>query len=47
MFRYIDRDNTFLCGFCVWYKPKEIHLSAGESGGYQPPLPWTIVNEPR
>ena len=28
--------NTFF-GFCVWYKP-QVHLSAGESVGYQPPL---------
>ena len=25
--------NTLFFGFCVWYKPKEIHLSAGERGG--------------
>ena len=35
----IDRDERTFFGFCVWYKPKEIHFSAGESGGYQPPLP--------
>ena len=44
---YRDRDEHSYFGFCLSYKPKEIHLSAGESDGYELPLPWTIVNEPR
>ena len=45
---YRDRDeHSFFFCFCLSYKPKEIHLSARESDGYQLPLPWTIVNEPR
>ena len=29
---------------CVVYTKTIIHLSAGESGGYLPPLQWIIVN---
>ena len=36
---YRDRDEHSFFGFCLWDKPKEIHFSAGESGGYEPLLP--------